>query len=66
MPPIPKGLDAFMENSFKFGGTLAWIVGPIGRSVSAEIDSDFNAPIYSYSIIIIESKNTGDDPVFLL
>ena len=45
-----QGLDAFMENSFKFGGTLAWTVGPIGRSVSAEIDSDFNAPIYSYSI----------------
>lgn len=45
-----QGLNAFMENSFKFGGTLAWTVGPIGRSVSAEIDSDFNAPIYSYSI----------------
>ena len=45
-----QGLDAFMEDSFKFGGTLAWTVGPIGRSVSAEIDSDFNAPIYSYSI----------------
>ena len=45
-----QGLEAFMEDSFKFGGTLAWTVGPIGRSVSAEIDSDFNAPIYSYSI----------------
>ena len=45
-----QGLEAFMENSFKFGGTLAFTVGPIGRSVSAEIDSDFNAPIYSYSM----------------
>ena len=45
-----EGLEAFMEDTFKFGGTLAWTLGPIGRSVSAEIDSDFNAPIYSYSI----------------
>jgi len=45
-----KGLEAFMEKSFKFGGTLAWTAGPIGRSVSAEISSDFDAPIYSYSI----------------
>ncbi len=45
-----QGVEAFMKNTFKFGGTLAWTVGPIGRSVSAEIDSDFNAPIYSYSI----------------
>jgi len=44
------GLEAFMKKTFKFGGTLAWTVGPIGRSVSAEIDSKFNAPIYSYSI----------------
>lgn len=43
-----QGLEAFMKNSFKFGGTLAWTVGPIGRSVSAGIDSDLNAPIYSY------------------
>lgn len=44
------GLDAFMKKTFKFGGTLAWTVGPVGRSVSAEIDSDLKAPIFSYSI----------------
>ncbi len=44
------GLDAFMKRTFKFGGTLAWTVGPLGRSVSAEIDSDLTAPIFSYSI----------------
>ena len=44
------GLDAFMKKTFKFGGTLAWTVGPIGRSVSAEVDSDLKAPIFSYSI----------------
>lgn len=44
------GLGAFMKKTFKFGGTLAWTVGPIGRSVSAEIDSELTAPIYSYSI----------------
>jgi len=44
------GLDAFMKKTFKFGGTLAWTVGPLGRSVSAEIDSDLTAPIFSYSI----------------
>lgn len=44
------GLEAFMEKTFKFGGTIAWTVGPIGRSASAEIDSEFNAPIYSYSM----------------
>lgn len=45
-----SGLEAFMEKSFKFGGTLAWTLGPIGRSVSAEIDSESGSPIYSYSI----------------
>lgn len=45
-----EGLEAFMKKSFKFGGTLAWTAGPLGRSVSAEISSDFDAPIYSYSI----------------
>jgi lipid-binding SYLF domain-containing protein len=44
------GLEAFMKKTFKFGGTLAWTVGPIGRSVSAEVDSDLTAPIFSYSI----------------
>jgi len=44
------GLEAFMKKTFKFGGTLAWTVGPLGRSVSAEVDSDLTAPIFSYSI----------------
>lgn len=45
-----SGLEAFMKKTFKFGGTLAWTVGPIGRSVSAEVDSKFKSAIYSYSI----------------
>lgn len=45
-----KGLEAFTKKTFKFGGTLAWTVGPIGRSVSAEVDSKFKSAIYSYSI----------------
>ena len=45
-----SGLEAFMKKTFKLGGTLAITVGPIGRSVSAEIDTDLAAPIYSYSI----------------
>ena len=45
-----RGLEAFMKKSFKFGGTLAWTLGPIGRSVSAEIDSKSGSAIYSYSV----------------
>ena len=45
-----SGLEAFMKKTFKFGGTLAWTVGPIGHSVSAEVDSKFKSAIYSYSI----------------
>lgn len=45
-----SGIEAFMEKTFKLGGALALTVGPIGRSVSAEIDTDLTAPIYSYSI----------------
>ena len=45
-----EGLNAFKKKTFKFGGTLAWTVGPIGRTVSAEIDSRFRSAIYSYSI----------------
>ncbi len=45
-----SGLKAFMKKTFKFGATLAWAMGPIGRSVSAEVDSKSKSAIYSYSI----------------
>ncbi len=44
------GIEAFYQDGVTLGGNVSVTAGPIGRSFSAGIDTDFSSSIYSYAI----------------
>ncbi|HSV32470.1 MAG TPA: lipid-binding SYLF domain-containing protein [Atribacteraceae bacterium] len=44
------GMEVFYEDGIKLGGNVSIAAGPVGRSLSAEVDLALRSSIYSYSI----------------
>ncbi len=45
-----KGLDALINNQFKFGGDMEAAVGPTGKSQGASTTLNFGADVYSFAM----------------
>jgi lipid-binding SYLF domain-containing protein len=45
-----KGLDALINNQFKFGGDMEAAVGPTGKSEGASTTLNFGADVYSFAM----------------